>query len=47
MKIAVPKETKEKENRVALSPSVVKSLVTAGFECTIQEGAGLSSYFSY
>lgn len=45
MKIAVPKETKERENRVALTPEVVKSLVKKGFECTIEAGAGLNSYF--
>ncbi|MEI6816660.1 MAG: Re/Si-specific NAD(P)(+) transhydrogenase subunit alpha [Bacteroidota bacterium] len=46
MKIAVLKETKEKENRVALSPHVVKSLVASGFECIVEEGAGLKSYFA-
>ena len=46
MKIAVPKETKEKENRVALTPDVVKSLITSSFECIIEKGAGLNSYFS-
>ncbi|MFL5730691.1 MAG: Re/Si-specific NAD(P)(+) transhydrogenase subunit alpha [Cytophagaceae bacterium] len=46
MKIAVPKETKPYEKRVALSPDVVKSLVKAGFECSIEAGAGLNSYFS-
>lgn len=46
MQIAVPKETKIKENRVALSPDVLKDLVKKGFECTIEAGAGLSSYFS-
>ena len=46
MKIAIPKETKEKENRVALTPDVVKSLVAAGFECIVEKSAGLNSYFS-
>ena len=46
MKLAVPKETKEKENRVALTPDVVKSLIAAGFECLIEKGAGVNSYFS-
>jgi len=46
LKLAVPKETKEKENRVALTPDVVKSLVNAGFECLIEKSAGLNSYFS-
>ena len=46
MKLAVPKETKLKENRVALTPDVVKDLVKKGFEVTIQNGAGLNSFFS-
>ena len=46
MKIAVPKETKAFENRVALTPDVAKSLVKAGFECCIEKDAGLNSYFS-
>jgi H+-translocating NAD(P) transhydrogenase subunit alpha len=46
LKIAVPKETKPYEKRVALSPDVVKSLIKAGFECQIEAGAGLNSYFS-
>lgn len=46
MKIGIPKETKERENRVALSPEVVKSLVSSGFEVTIETGAGENSYFA-
>ena len=46
MKIAVPKETKLKENRVALSPDVVKDLVKKGFSCAIEKGAGANSYFA-
>lgn len=45
MKIAVIKETKVPERRVALSPDVVKSLVKGGFQCSIESGAGLSSGF--
>ena len=45
MILSVPKETKEKENRVALTPDVVKALVKAGFECRIQQDAGARSYF--
>ena len=44
MKIAVPKETKERERRVALTPNVVLSLVKLGFECCIEKDAGLNSY---
>ena len=46
MKIAVPKETKINENRVALSPDVVKTLVAKGFSVAVEEGAGINSYFS-
>lgn len=45
MKIIVLKERKEPENRVALTPTVVKSLVKAGFECWIETGAGMASGF--
>lgn len=45
MKVVVPKETKEREKRVALSPEVVQSLVKAGFECLVEKNAGLLSYF--
>jgi len=46
MIIGIPKETKEKENRVALTPDVVKSLAAAGFKVHIEKGAGVSSFFS-
>lgn len=46
MKIAVPKETKFKENRVALTPDAIKDLVKKGFECLVETGAGLNSYFA-
>jgi len=46
MKLSVPKETKLKENRVALTPDVVKELVKAGFDVMIEAGAGLNSFFS-
>ncbi len=43
MKIGVPKETKERENRVALTPEMVKTLTGAGFEVRIEQGAGSRS----
>ncbi|HNQ13070.1 MAG TPA: Re/Si-specific NAD(P)(+) transhydrogenase subunit alpha [Bacteroidia bacterium] len=46
MRIGVTKETKLKENRVAVSPEVVKLLKGQGFEVSIESGAGLNSYFS-
>lgn len=45
MKLAVPRETKAKENRVALSPDTVKDLVKKGFECRIETNAGINSFF--
>jgi H+-translocating NAD(P) transhydrogenase subunit alpha len=46
LKVAVPRETKPLERRVALTPDVVKSLQKAGFSCLIEKGAGEASYFS-
>ncbi|MGV3507954.1 MAG: NAD(P)(+) transhydrogenase (Re/Si-specific) subunit alpha, partial [Sphingobacteriaceae bacterium] len=45
MKIAVLKERKEPEKRVALTPDSVKLLVKAGFECNIESGAGDATGF--
>jgi H+-translocating NAD(P) transhydrogenase subunit alpha len=46
MKIAVPKETKLKENRVALTPEVVVGLIKNGHTCAVEKGAGFNSYFT-
>ncbi len=46
MKIGVLKESREGENRVALTPSVVQSLQKAGFEVMIEAGSGLNSSYS-
>lgn len=46
MIIAIPKETKYKENRVAVVPSVVKDLVAKGFKVDVEAGAGMNSFFS-
>ncbi|MBI4930734.1 MAG: Re/Si-specific NAD(P)(+) transhydrogenase subunit alpha [Bacteroidetes bacterium] len=46
MKFSVPKETKLKENRVALTPDVVKGLVKKGFEIVVEAGAGLNSFYA-
>jgi NAD(P) transhydrogenase subunit alpha len=45
VKIAVPKETKERERRVALVPETVQVLVKAGHEVMVEAEAGLNSYF--
>lgn len=46
MKIGVLKESREGENRVALTPSVVQSLQKAGFDVMIEAGSGLNSSYS-
>jgi H+-translocating NAD(P) transhydrogenase subunit alpha len=46
MIIGVTKETKLKENRVALTPEVIKDIVKKGFEVQIESGAGLLSFYS-
>ncbi|MGD2137109.1 MAG: alanine dehydrogenase [Gammaproteobacteria bacterium] len=45
MKIGIPKEVKENENRVALTPTGAGSLTQAGHSVLIQEGAGVGSGF--
>ncbi|PRY55536.1 NAD(P) transhydrogenase subunit alpha [Arcticibacter pallidicorallinus] len=45
MKVAVLKEKKHPEKRVALTPDVVKTLVKAGFKCHIESSAGDGSGF--
>jgi alanine dehydrogenase len=44
--IGVPKEIKDRENRVAITPGGVSDLVEAGHRVLVQEGAGLGSSFS-
>lgn len=46
MRIAVIKETKFKENRVAITPDVAKDLISKGFQVQVQTDAGISSFFS-
>ncbi|MCH7322394.1 alanine dehydrogenase [Solibacillus sp. MA9] len=46
MKIGVPKEIKNNENRVAMTPSGVLSLVANNHEVYIETGAGLGSSFT-
>lgn len=46
MKIFVPKESKPFENRVAITPDVVKSLIKLGFTIAIEKEAGSGSNFS-
>jgi H+-translocating NAD(P) transhydrogenase subunit alpha len=44
--LAVPKETKARENRVALTPDLVRELCAKGFQIIVETGAGLGSYFA-
>ncbi|MFT6556526.1 Re/Si-specific NAD(P)(+) transhydrogenase subunit alpha [Sneathiella sp.] len=46
MKIAIPKERREHEKRVAASPETVKKFVGLGVEVIVETGAGLTSSFS-
>jgi len=46
MKIGIPKEIKNNENRVALPPSGVYELVQDGHEVFVEQGAGAGSTFS-
>ncbi|MGV3464736.1 MAG: alanine dehydrogenase [Heyndrickxia sp.] len=45
MRIGVPKEIKNNENRVAMTPAGVVTLASAGHEVFIETGAGLGSGF--
>jgi NAD(P) transhydrogenase subunit alpha len=46
MIIGVSKETKLKENRVALTPDVIKDIIKKGFEVQVESGAGLNSFYN-
>ena len=46
MKIAVPKEVRAGEQRVALVPESVKKLVKAGAQIAVESGAGSGAFFS-
>lgn len=43
MKIAIPKEKRAGETRVAASPDTVKKLIGMGFEVLVEKGAGLAA----
>ena len=45
MIIGIPKEIKNNENRVSLSPSGVHALVEQGHSVIVEKSAGLGSYF--
>src|SRR5690606_24979597 len=46
MRVAVPAEVKNNENRVALTPAGVDALVHRGHEVVVQAGAGAGSRIS-
>jgi alanine dehydrogenase len=46
MRIGVPREIKNNENRVAMTPAGVVSLITSGHEVFIETNAGLGSSFT-
>lgn len=46
MIVGVPKEIKEQENRVALTPAGVDALVRAGHSVLVEKGAGSGASFS-
>src|SRR5258707_936772 len=46
MRIAVPKETRPGETRVALAPESCKKLIQAGYAVAIESGAGAAAFYS-
>ena len=46
MRVAVPKESRSGEKRVALVPDIINKLTRAGLEVIIESGAGVSAEFS-
>ncbi len=45
MKIVVLKESRDKEKRVALTPTVASQFIKQGFACLVETGAGYASNF--
>ena len=46
MRIGTPKEIKDNENRVGITPAGVKALRAAGHDVSVEHGAGLGCGFS-
>ena len=46
MRIGIPKEIKNNENRVAMTPAGVMHLVKEGHQVYIEQGAGMGSAFT-
>ena len=45
MKIGVPRETKDNEYRVGMTPDGARQLITDGHQVLIERGAGVGSGF--
>jgi NAD(P) transhydrogenase subunit alpha len=43
VKLAIPKERRTNERRVAVTPDTVKKLIPLGFDVVVESGAGLGS----
>ena len=46
MKVAIPKETRRDEKRVAATPETIKKLIAAGLTVSVESGAGEASVIS-
>ena len=46
MKLAILKEQRSQENRVSVTPGVVKSLIAMGIEVMVEKQAGEASHFT-
>lgn len=46
MKIGILKEHNKGENRVSVSPTITKAFIAKGFECIVEEGAGIASSYT-
>ncbi len=46
MIIGIPKETKTREKRVAISPEIANDLIKKGFKIQSEKDAGLASFYN-
>ena len=46
MMIGIPRERQDGENRVAIIPSGVSTLLEAGYEVVVESGAGSAAHFT-
>ncbi|GIS45989.1 MAG: hypothetical protein Ct9H90mP18_03210 [Gammaproteobacteria bacterium] len=45
MLIGIPKESRNNENRVAITPEILKKIIKLGYQVQIEKSAGLKSSF--